>query len=317
MKLFLIVGGLILGYSLLPVRASAANFSQIVTYGDSLSDVGNAAAKGALAPSSSNGRFSNGKVWIEYLADRLGIALDRRLNFAEGGATTGTTNIAQTYFPNLLGIAQQVKNHPINDPAALYVIWGGANDYLSATPENIPDPQVTIGNLSREIGTLIDRGAKHILVVNLPDLGELPSTRDRPTASQLTLLTTAHNAGLAARIETLRQTHPGVKLILLDVNTAFSQAIGDPRSYGFDNVTQGCFSVGCQTPKTYLFWDDIHPTTAGHRIVGDLAYRSVSSTANARPIRLLGWLTALGATIAFNRNGKPADATASELVENT
>jgi thermolabile hemolysin len=317
MKLFLIVGGLILGYSLIPVRSIATNFSQIVTYGDSLSDVGNAAAKGASLPSSSNGRFSNGKLWIEYLADRLGIAPDRRQNFAEGGATTGTTNIAQTYFPNLVGIAQQVKNHPISDPNALYVLWGGANDYLRATPENRPDPQVTIGNLSREIGTLIDRGAKNILVVNLPDLGKLPTTRNRPTASQLTMLTTLHNAGLAANIGTLSQTHPGVKLTLLDVNTAFSRAISDPPSYGFDNVTQGCFSVGCQTPNTYLFWDGIHPTTAGHKILGDLAYRSVSPTANSSPQPLLGWLTALGATISLNRKGKPADAAASELVKNT
>jgi thermolabile hemolysin len=278
MKILLIVGGLILGYGLMPVRAIAANFSQIVVYGDSLSDVGNAAAKGATPPSSSQGRFSNGKLWIEYLADRLGIGIDRRQNFAEGGATTGTTNVGQTYIPKLQGIAQQVKNNPISDPNALYVIWGGANDYLRSTPENPPVPSVTIGNLSRDIGTLIDRGAKNILVVNLPNLGELPNTRNRPTAAQLTTLTQAHNAGLAASVRDLGKLNPQIKLSLVDVNTAFSQAIVNPRSYGFDNVTEGCFSVGCTTPNTYLFWDGIHPTTAAHKLIGDLAFQAVSDS---------------------------------------
>jgi thermolabile hemolysin len=315
MKIFLIVGGLILGYSLMPVRAIAANFSQIVVYGDSLSDVGNAAAKGAIAPYSSQGRFSNGKLWIEYLADRLGIGTDRRQNFAEGGATTGTTNVGQTYIPNLLGIAQQVKNHPISDPDALYVIWGGANDYLRATPENPPVPSVTIGNLNREIGTLIERGAKNILVVNLPNLGELPNTRNRPTAAQLTTLTQSHNAGLAASIETLSKMNPRIKLSLVDVNSAFSQAIVNPRSYGFDNVTDGCFSVRCTTPNTYLFWDDIHPTTAGHKVIGDLAFQAVSATTVSQPIKLMSWLAVLGSAIAFKRKLKPADLTEKELVE--
>ncbi|AFY91918.1 SGNH/GDSL hydrolase family protein [Chamaesiphon minutus] len=315
MKIFLIVGGLLLGYSLMPVRAIAATFSQIVVYGDSLSDVGNAAAKGAIAPYKSQGRFSNGKLWIEYLADRLGIGIDRRQIFAEGGATTGTTNVGQDYIPNLQGISQQVKNNPISDPKALYVIWGGANDYLRATPASIPDPKVTLANLNREMGILIARGAKNILVVNLPNLGTLPSTRNQPAASQLNLLTQAHNAGLAASIDTLRQTNSGVKLILVDVNTAFSQAISDPRGYGFDNVTDGCFSVGCKTPNTYLFWDSIHPTTAGHKIVGDLAFQAVSVPTVPPPTRLTVWLSILGSSIAFKRKLQPADLKENELIE--
>ena len=42
---------------------SAPAFEHLVVFGDSLSDTGNA------------GRFSNGPVWVEYLADRLGLTL--------------------------------------------------------------------------------------------------------------------------------------------------------------------------------------------------------------------------------------------------
>src|SRR3954468_5021943 len=57
---------------------SASAFEHLVVFGDSLSDTGNA------------GRFSNGPVWVEYLADRLGLTLSPSQrggsNFAVGGA---------------------------------------------------------------------------------------------------------------------------------------------------------------------------------------------------------------------------------------
>src|SRR3954447_10512298 len=57
---------------------SAPAFEHLVVFGDSLSDTGNA------------GRFSNGPVWVEYLADRLGLKLSPSQrggsNFAGRGA---------------------------------------------------------------------------------------------------------------------------------------------------------------------------------------------------------------------------------------
>src|SRR5215217_7794985 len=53
-------------------------FDHVVVFGDSLSDAGNA------------GRFTNGPVWVEYLAQKLGLPLNPAraggTNFAVGGA---------------------------------------------------------------------------------------------------------------------------------------------------------------------------------------------------------------------------------------
>ncbi|PSB55437.1 SGNH/GDSL hydrolase family protein, partial [Chamaesiphon polymorphus] len=190
MKRFSIVCGLIIASTLVPVRAIAATFSQLVVYGDSLSDLGRAAdATSALPPAlkfpaypNGGGRFSNGPIWVEYLADKLGI--DRNpvtnpnfaaKNFAIGGATTSTVNIGQPLSSSFIGIQTQVDNNPISDPAALYVIWGGANDYLLG---GVTDPTTPVANLAGEITTLIGLGATNILVPNLPNLGALPSTRN-------------------------------------------------------------------------------------------------------------------------------------------
>ena len=40
------------------------------------------------------------------------------------------------------------------------------------------------------------------------------------------------------------------------------------------NVTNACFNGTsvCSNPDSYLFWDGIHPTAAGHRLIADAAF---------------------------------------------
>ncbi|WP_310421896.1 PEP-CTERM sorting domain-containing protein [Chamaesiphon sp. VAR_48_metabat_135_sub] len=314
MKRFLVISGLILGSSLFPVGAIAATFSQIVVYGDSLSDVGIAAAvtRGAVPPYSpffGNGRFSNGSIWIEYLAAKFGISANN--NFAVGGATSGTINTIPFPATGLVGIQKEVNDNVITDPDALYVIWGGANDYLGA---GVINPAVTVGNLSSQISTLIGRGAKNILVPNLSNLGKLPLALGAPNAADLDLLTQGHNAGLAASIADLSSFFPSVKLSLLDVNSLFNRVTANPGNFGFDNVTNQCISVNflCSTPQTYLFWDDIHPTTRGHQLIGDLAFESLQVP---EPTTMLGSLLAFGSVVTLKRKIKPSKLKEKELVK--
>lgn len=68
----------VVGLLALPLAAQAGSmpFSRIVAFGDSLSDIGNfyRLTGGVLPPPPyDNGRFSNGPLWIEYLADDLGM----------------------------------------------------------------------------------------------------------------------------------------------------------------------------------------------------------------------------------------------------
>lgn len=319
MKRFLIISGLVLSATLVPIKAIAATFSQLVVYGDSLSDLGRAAAAtgGAAPPYSAvfgGGRFSNGPIWVEYLAASLEIpadgnpAINRATNFAVGGATTGTANIIQPLIPfpipALNGIQKQVNDNVVTDPDALYVIWGGANDYLFA---GITDPGIPVGNLFTDINTLIDRGARNILVPNLSNLGALPSTRNLgATAIDLNNLTAFHNAGLVANIADLNRARPDVNLNLLDVNGLFNRVVANPSSFGFTDVTNQCITATtvCANPSANLFWDEVHPTTEGHRLIGELAFNTVSPTAVPEPITMLGSLMAGSAAIAFKRKLK-------------
>jgi phospholipase/lecithinase/hemolysin len=300
---------------LVPVKATAATFSDLFVFGDSLSDSGNSfeATGGAIPPSPPyfNGRFTNGLNWVDYLAQDLDLEADlfvedpaptAGVNFAFGGATTGSANTTALTFPqipDLPGLQQQIdaftlpliQANRVADPDALYVLWAGANDYLPTRGsfEPFDEPSTPLNNLSEALTTLAGVGAKNILVANLPDLGDTPGSIAREpsvpgTVAQLNALTEAHNSGLSALLDELEgNLSSDVNLISLDVNSLFDRAVAEPSEFGFANVTTPCLAVQACVSSTqeeqnaFLFWDEQHPTTAGHRYVADTALATLES----------------------------------------
>lgn len=308
MKKQIVTTGFVLFSFMLPLKATAASFSQIYVFGDSLSDTGNSFNATGIPPSPPyfQGRFSNGPVWSEYLADDLGLTPQQQTNYAFGGANSGSDNTLVPGLQGLPGLQQQIDSYKATntsaDPNALYVVWAGANDYLSSSTTN---PAVPVNNLSTAINSLADYGAKNVMVVNLPDLGKLPGTSGNTQVSTgLSALSQAHNSGLAANLNLLSQ-QSDVNIIPVDVNSLFNQAIASPAQFNFTNVTESCLTQTsvCSNPNEYLFWDDIHPTTAAHEFVGDLAFSSLESKAVPEPAANLGILTigALGALALHKR----------------
>lgn len=253
-----------------------ANFDQIYVFGDSLSDAGNVfkTTKGETPPSPPyfRGRFSNGPVWVEYLASKLKLTSKLDNNFAFGGATTGNS---RKPVPGLLAqIKSFTATHSSADPNALYILWAGTNDYLNGAT----DSTVPVNNLAIAVKSLSAVGAKNILVVNLPDLGKLPSTRTSQHANSLNDLTSKHNSSLAASLSSLRhQLSSNTNITYLDIHSLFNQVISTPEKFGFTNVAKPCLSKGiiCNKPNQYLFWDGIHPTTAAHKLFVELAFSAL------------------------------------------
>jgi phospholipase/lecithinase/hemolysin len=262
-----------------PSILSVQKINQLYIFGDSLSDTGNIyRATGGVYPSSPpyfQGRYSNGLVWVEYLASGLKLTSEQRTNFAFGGATTGSSGM--NGIPGLLAqVDSFTKAHPDINPNALYVLWAGANDYLYGTSNST----MPIENLSKAIQLLSTRGAKKILVANIPDLGKLPSTRYTANSNSLSQSAIAHNQSLAKSFEVLNdKLGHDTQIIELDVNSLYREAITEPAKFGFTNVTNACLNnvAVCDNPDKFLFWDGIHPTTAGHRILAEAALKALKN----------------------------------------
>lgn len=250
-----------------------SSIDALYVFGDSLSDMGTVyRATGGMYPPNPpyfQGRYSNGRVWVEYLADRLHLAANQIHNFACGGATTGRD--ANTLVPGLLPQVQSfIQTQTQVNRDGLYVVWAGANDYL----QGVSNPAIPLGNVTQSIASLVDAGAEKILVANLPNLGELPVTRTSTNSTTLNALTQTHNRELRRSLKALNQHRPELHIKLLDTNALYKDATSSPAKFGFTNVTHACTSTSsvCSAPDQFLFWDSIHPTTTAHEILGDAAF---------------------------------------------
>ncbi len=288
------------------------DFTSIVVFGDSLSDTGNVAhltqAKYGLripgvAADYTDGRFTDGGdtepaaenffgVWIEQYAatlpskPRVKNSLDGGTNYAYGFATTRGGTGAFTFGPSdelfvdVDNIGQQITTylatHPRIDDKTLFVVWGGAIDVLYATSsQDIVDSAVyqTV-NIQR----LIDAGATQFLIPNLPPLGLVPRLNGSPATSvAATEASVLYNDVLRQGLTILRDFNPRRRLQLsqLDVYSLFNEVVASPSFYSLENVT-GSSQGEPVDPDTYLFWDDLHPTTRGHRILAATAAKVIA-----------------------------------------
>ncbi|WP_229551781.1 SGNH/GDSL hydrolase family protein [Nostoc sp. XA010] len=262
--------------------------SEVYVFGDSLSDTGMVfRATGGMYPPNPTyfqGRYSNGRVWIEYLGESLHLSSKQTHNFAYGGSTTGS--VGNSYVPSLLNQVQTfTQTHQHTNPDALYVLWAGANDYL----QGVSSATIPVKNVTTAINSLTDVGAKKILVANLPDLGQLPATRNSANSVNLSALTQAHNQGLRRSLKVLSQQHSDLEIVQLDANALYRDAMANPAAFNFSNVTSPCLSGDrtCGKPDQFLFWDGIHPTSAAHRIIGETAFSTIQEAGMINPRSML------------------------------
>lgn len=283
-KLFKFSSLIILGWCLsTPVWSYP--YSEIYVFGDSLSDTGRLFQVIGIPPDPYfAGHSSNGPMWIEQLAAYLDLNYNPQTNFAWVGATTGTVNVWSEIFPDaeLFGLQQQVDTYieqtTAADAAALYVVWAGANDFLNG----MTDPQLTITNAVSNIVTTVtelrQHGAQHILVANLPDLGQTPRGLTGGMSETLSTLTHLFNQALASSLQSLdvmQVDMPAALTMLSD-----SKTIMDPAELNLHNFTEACFNSEsrsvCDTPNNHFYWDDIHPTTQGHLAIALVFYAAIA-----------------------------------------
>jgi phospholipase/lecithinase/hemolysin len=275
-----------------PVQPSSAPpgalFSAIYAFGDSLTDAGNVslATLGTVPVSPPYDHvFSNGPVWVQDLAQTLGLpavgpSLSGGTDFAYGGADTGATpnhTVNPTDLPSQ--ISQFTDQVASPQPNALYALWIGSNDVLDIT-NNVTSPtqqqtDVTdaVANEVTVIQSLAARGAQDFVVLNVPDLGKTP--QEQAHAATATALSTLYDTDLATAIQGLTASG-ALKIDLVDTFSLINQAIANPAAYGFTNVTDPAWTGTLTSASSgtlssnaasYLFFDRLHPTAQAHALV--------------------------------------------------
>lgn len=309
--------------TLAPSTASALAFSDLVIFGDSLSDTGNLSlATSGLYPGTAQpydgGRYSNGPVWTEYLATGLGLSyastpsLAGGNNYAFAGARTG--GVGADNVPGLL--AQTVgiwgASHATADANALYVLVGGGNDMRDARSRvggddltRQADALAAVSNLYQSMGYLASKGAKNVLISNLPDLGYsfeavlLGKTLESSSAS-------LHFNNLIGGLEAYGDSL-GMDVDVLDMNGALLQVRNNPAAFGITDIDHPCagfaYSTGVSC-STSLFSDVLHPSSRAHQIIANAAFQALGVTPVPEPETVVLMLAGLVVVVGAARRRK-------------
>lgn len=251
--------------------ARAGLFSDVVVFGDSLSDTGNAhlgaLAQGLTDPTPSslgyyNGRFSDGEEYIDYLHRQLvggpsnpyapilfGLPAPGGLNFAIGGSRVVTNADPSLDLPAQLNFYKQylTARSAGADPNALYVINAGSNDVraqIEGTADAPTNTQVASGLVSA-VTQLYTAGAQHVLLMNVGNLGAEPVfssvAATARTASQATdtaintALDTALHSAFGVSSVTSTGTYklaPGKSFSYFDTLGWGDAVLANPGNYG-------------------------------------------------------------------------------------
>jgi len=286
--------------------AAAAN-NRFVVFGDSLSDPGNyyfifnQVSEPPFVPIPSapydvrGHRFTNGRTWIERLTFELdapesgGPAFVRPgvfTNYAVGRARARPGAAAFASYDLSTQVATFLADFGGEAPRdATYVVWIGANDLDDALQAAQVDPsqsgaiiQAALNAVVSNMQLLWAAGAREFFVPNLPDFGVTPAVQSlgQPAVAVATQLSALYNAYLEQALVQLHQL-PGIRIKTLDVFTFLDAVVASPAEYGIDDARTPCLSFFttvdpiCAQPHRHLFWDAIHPTVAGHRVLEEAA----------------------------------------------
>ena len=288
-------------FCLLPAVAPADTaYDRLVVFGDSLSDPGNAYVLTGMAskppytalipdyPYARGGHhLSDGATWIERLAKKMklrksaGPALRVPGKFSNY-AVDRTRACSDSPSPSYIDLTTQVGMFLTQFGAAsdksLYVMFAGGNDVRDALVN--PDMgEMILGcallSLSDNIQALIAAGARTFLVPNVPNLGLVPAVAlQGPEAQQAAAeVTSFFNLQLEGILTDIETASGGlVRFYRLDTFELLTQtAVQHPEL----NVTDPCIDVFsgtvCKHANKYLFWDGIHPTRTGHKLIAEEA----------------------------------------------
>jgi phospholipase/lecithinase/hemolysin len=284
---------------------------ELLVFGDSLSDGGNARAllgdRAFPCPPHWANRRCDGPLWVDHLAAELGLSplvpsTAGGSNHAHGGARSGrgTTPMGM---PNLLtqletfagaGDAAGGDRERLG-PGTLAVLRAGANDYLDAPPSAALAAAVN-RHLLLAVNTLADRGLRQFLVPSELPWGFCPITLPglgKPERRALNGLIARQNSALRNALAELADRRDLV-VCQPDFHGVFLEIQADPSAWGFREIGRPVLGAGAlweggsppgsegvrdvngqlAVPEAqgFLWWDAWgHLTSAFHRVLAGRA----------------------------------------------
>lgn len=261
-----------------------AAFSSLYVFGDALSSTTDNPQTGSMYYGK---RYSNGRVWVEVLAQRQGLTYE-----------AGKNNSYWDHNSSLLADELNSFTPPPDVANALFIVWVCNADTFDAAqvPDTLPQWQAannqSQANHLQIIGKLYAKGVRNLVLPNAVDISKIPAFNAG------TSLTDVMHAGCVdfnfKFINTIKQAralYPSLKIYTPDFYTLLNSVLTNAAYYGLTNaVSSRGFSIaatltaqnGLPSAATngyasnYIFWDPQNPTAKFHAVIADVAQQLIS-----------------------------------------
>ena len=264
------------------VFSAKGSFTNLYVFGDSLSAASNNVPVG---PYYYGDRWSNGRVWVEVLAQRQGLTFHFSNNISYFGNTSS----------ELVGEVNSFS--PANASNALVVIWvNNADLYYPAT-----DPTPTLAGFNavinqaqtnhyRAITNLYAKGIRTLIMPNVVDISTIPAFNAYTAYTNLFhQASTNYNAAFNATLNRVRtnSSYSGLTIYVPDFFTLLTNLLAHPANYGVTNALKNKLSIDALgalgnpsltngSGTNYIFWDSQDPTAKVHEVMADVAQQLIS-----------------------------------------
>ena len=286
---------LCLGLFASTILPASAAFSSLYVFGDSLSASHDGVIPAPGGPDYYGLRWSNGRVWVEVLAQRQGLTLSNADN--------------DSYFDhNSSDTLTDVKNFTAPPDASndLVVVWVCNADMYDDWQNLISLSQwqatntVSLANHFQIITNLYAKGVRTLVLPNAVDISKIPAVN---ISGSYTNTARAGCLDFNARLtNTLNQALavcPGLTIYSPDYFTLLNHVLTNAAYYGLTNALQGGLSIDAYSsvaslslsngigPK-YIFWDPQDPSARLHAVMADVAQQMISPSAVGKITALTG-----------------------------
>jgi outer membrane lipase/esterase len=263
---------LISGLLALASASAHAAYSSLYTFGDGVCTTTNSPGGAQFY----GHRYSNGRVWIEVLAERQGVGYEVNKNWSFFG------HYSRNLVTNVSAFAA-----PGDASSALFIVWVNNADFVDI----LGDPSITyssnniakwtnamnfsISNHLTAVQTLYQKGARSFVLPLTVDITKAPfyslSVNDEAFVRQRIV---DYNLSFTNRLRQWQATRPGVSLFTPDLFKLFDGLTQTPGIFGLTNSTGYALESFPTAPlwgagTNFLFWDYLHPTAKVHEIIAD------------------------------------------------
>ncbi len=298
------------GFVIFPAQAE---FTSLYIFGDGVSTTATNHTSD-VAQFYFGGRWSNGRVWVELLAQQLNLTNNywystnsaNHLSYTNLSASSTNWSYSSSnwsyYGDTSANLVANVNAfaEPAGASNALFIVWVNDADFVNYTGNFYPSTNMTtwtnainlsLTNHYTAITNLYAKGVRTLLMPNAVDVTEVPQyALYDPSAykSFVRQMVKYFNTGFAVTLSNAMVSCPGLKIYEPDFFTKLDNILANPASYGVTNALYNGQSVdviddpsladkSLNGPGTnYIFWDYTDPTAKVHAIMADVAKQLIA-----------------------------------------